>query len=58
MDPLARTLSVVADAAEQAVGDTRSAAGTAGDFGGSGTIDGHAQDFGGTFDDNAEVSWV
>src|SRR5208282_805899 len=48
-------LGVVAYAAQQAVGDAWRSTRAAGDFGGSGTVDFHTQDFGGTLDDDAQV---
>src|SRR5260370_13159539 len=48
-------LGVVAHTAQQAVGDTRRATGAARDFDGTGTIDAHTENLGGTFDDDAEV---
>lgn len=45
---------IVADAAEEAVGDAGCAAGTHGDLGGTVAVDGDSEDFGGTFDDPAE----
>jgi len=48
-------LRVVADSAEQAIGDAGRASGTAGDFGGAFAIDFHAEDFCGTLDDDAEI---
>ena len=54
MLPAARTCGVVADAAQQAVGDARCAAGAHGDFGGAVAVDGDAEDFGGALDDEAE----
>src|SRR5207253_2895072 len=48
-------LGVIADAAEQAVGDARRSTGTARDFDGAGTINAHAQNLGGTLDNEAEI---
>ena len=47
-------LGVIADAAEEAVGDAGCAAGTHGDLGGAVAVDGDVEDFGGAFDDPAE----
>src|SRR6266478_4234825 len=41
--------------ADWAVGDARRATGAARDFGGTGTIDAHAENLGGTLDDDAEI---
>ena len=52
--PAARTCGVVADTAEEAVGDAGGAAGAHGDLGGAVAVDGDAEDFGGALDDEAE----
>ena len=51
----AANLSVIANAAQEAVGDARSSAGTHGDFGSSWGIDGNVEDFGRALDDGAEI---
>ncbi len=48
-------LGVVADAAQETVGDARGAAGTHGDFGGAIAVDGDVEDFGGALDDETEL---
>jgi hypothetical protein len=53
--PSARTCGVVADAAQQAVGDAWRAAGAHGDLGGAVAVDGHAEDVGRALDDEAEL---
>ncbi len=55
MTPGGADLGVVADAAQQAVGDARGAAGAHGDLGGAVAVDGNAEDFGGALDDEAEL---
>ena len=52
---LGADFGVVADAAQQAVGDARSAARTHGDFGGAVLVDGDADDLGGAGDDDAQL---
>src|ERR1700678_4533040 len=47
--------SEIADAAEQAIGDARGAAGAAGDFGAAGFVHFYAEDFRGTFDDQQQI---
>ncbi len=54
MRPFGTDLGVVANAPEQAVGDAGCAAGAHGDLGGAVAIDGHAEDVGGTLDDEAK----
>ena len=48
-------LGVVADAAQQAVGDARGAARAQGDLGGAVLVDGHVHHFGGALDDEAQL---
>src|SRR5258708_10382491 len=48
-------LGIIADAAQQAVGDTWRSTRAAGDFDGAGTIDAHAENLGGTLDNEAEI---
>ena len=50
----AADLRVVADAAQEAIGDAWSAAGAQCDFGGAVCVDGDTQDLGGALDDEAE----
>ena len=51
---LGADFGVVADAAEEAVGDAGCAARAHGDLGGVVAVDGNSEDFGGAFDDPAE----
>ena len=52
---VAAHLGVVADAAEQAVGNARSAAGAHGELGRAVAVDGHAEDVRGALDDEAQL---